>query len=140
MNTLTSMLRAVLGFVLGPKGRLSSSYSKTQHLKLVDGASKRSCMFVLFLGHGSGGLSASTGLILHLLRMRFLRISYVQSYRGWSAVLWFRGLGLQPDVVDSCLACGCACRRAKASAAEEASDACNAMVAFYMTNLSSRFC
>ena len=135
------MLRAMLGFVLGPKGRLSSSYSKTQHLQLVDGASKRSCMLCLvfrprlwwaFCFHWPYFASFTNEVSENLLRSELLgleRSAFVQ-----------RPIGLQPDVVDSCLACGCACRRAKASAAEEASDACNAMVAFYMTNLSSRFC
>ena len=105
MNTLTSMLRAVRGFVLGPEGRLSSSYSKTQHLKLVDGASKRSCMLCLVLRPRLRWAFCFHWPFLRLLWMRFLRISYVQTYWGWSAVLSFRGLGLQPDVVDNCLAC-----------------------------------
>ena len=97
--------------------------------------------FVLCLGHGSGGLSASAGLILCLLRdevsenllrselLRLERSALVQRPRFAILMLLIPVLLAATHVGEPRLL-----------QLRGPRDACNAMVAFYMTNLSSRFC
>ena len=140
MNNLTSMLRVVPSFGFGPKGRLSSSCRKTKHLKLVYGASKRSCMLMLWLvfrPRPCWAFCFRWPYFVSRIGMRFLRISYIRSELlglERSALVRrprFAILMLLMPVLLVATHVG----EPRLLQLRGPRDACNAMVAFYMTNL-----